>query len=239
MAFELPDYVAWNDRFLRDIVPLQLCRAVIEFLTENGVTEPPLRRGKTNRSEVANDSSYQDVEWLPSIKRWLPGGWADAHIADKAVKSDDSPVDFRPWHRRIQLIFPCRISTLGVFERLCMRRWRSNACNSLFLYLSRTYGSSWRDRFCRGGKRTLRDVSSTVDKRARPIHGNSTSETSSGGDKGFVDHNYGRRWLLWTTEVRFLERHEGVGSSSTINVVGMDPWFGTNILAVGRLGANH
>ena len=149
LAFELPDYVAWNDRFLRDIVPLQLCRAVVEFLTENGVTEAPLRRVKTNRSEVANDSSNQDVVWLPLIKRWLSGAWADAHIADKkAVKSDDSPVDFRPWYRRIQLIFPCRISTLGVFERSCMRRWQANACNSLFIYLSQTYGSSWRDSFC-------------------------------------------------------------------------------------------
>ena len=45
----------------------------------------------------------------------------------------------------------------------------------------------------------------------------------------------------WCGQLRldFLERHEGVGSSSTINVVGMDPWFGTDILALERLGANH
>lgn len=159
---------------------MQLCRAVIEFFTENDDAEPPRRRVKTHRSaDVSDDLITQDVEWMLLINRWLPGAWADANIADKAVKSDDSPVDFRPWHRRIQMVFPCQTSTLGVLERLVMRRWRSNALKSSFNYLSQTYGTRWRADFFRGGKRTLRDTSSSGGKRCRFPSG-ATSDTSWG-----------------------------------------------------------
>jgi hypothetical protein len=33
---------------------------------------------------------------------------------DNAVKTDNSPVDFRPWHRNIHLIFPCSTTHLEI-----------------------------------------------------------------------------------------------------------------------------
>lgn len=129
LCFDLPDYFQWEDRYLRDIIPLQLCRSVVDSLTEL-FSEPP--RSKTKLSalaELTEISSDQEVlVWLDSIQQRLPGSWADTDISDKAVKSDNSPVDFRPWHRRTQLVLPCHIRTLGVFERLGMKRWRRNVC---------------------------------------------------------------------------------------------------------------
>lgn len=143
-CFELPDYVTWSDRFLRDIIPLQMCRSVIDSVTKTTLTEPPKRKHKTGSSDdFGAMTSTKDVFWLSGVGRWLPGSWADADISDKAVKSDNAPVDFRPWHRRIQLIMPCTVDTISVWERLATRKWRSNVCRSLFRYLSETYGPRW------------------------------------------------------------------------------------------------
>ena len=108
LRFELPDYVSWNDRFLRNLVPLQMCRAVIDsVMIEDTPGEPLPRRQKVDHHESDHLlSSAQDVVWLTGIERWLPGSWADADISDKAVKSDNAPVDFKPWHCQIQLVLP-------------------------------------------------------------------------------------------------------------------------------------
>jgi hypothetical protein len=110
-CFELPEYVAWEDRFLRDLIPLQLCRSVIDSVTHATTLDPPRVKSRLNPSvEDMSLPSFQDVIWLPSVEKWLPGTWADATISDKAVKSDNAPVDFRPWHRRIQLISHVRLT---------------------------------------------------------------------------------------------------------------------------------
>ena len=99
----------------------------------------------------------------------MPGAWADSDIADKAVKSDNAPVDFKPWNRRIQLVLPCSTITIGFFERLATRRWRKNICRSLFSYMLFVYGDQWLRTVSKGGpKRHLADSSeASVRKRGR------------------------------------------------------------------------
>ena len=164
-CFELPGYVVWNDRYLKDIIPLQLFRSVVDCLTASSNSDPPRVKLRNDHFTTTGSNSSLDAVWLPAVKRWLPGSWADATISDKAVKSDDCPVDFRPWQRRIQLIFPCHTDTLGVLERWSMRAWRRNVCRSLFAYLASTYGPRWRTSFFRFGRK-------------RPVHG--ATDASSG-----------------------------------------------------------
>ena len=180
-CFELPGWVPWNDRFLEDIVPLQLFRAVMDSVTESTLLEPP--RSKPRKVEMVGDSHHHqvstDVIWLASVGRWLPGSWADVEISDKAVKSDNAPVDFKPWHRRIQLVLPCSIDSLGRMERFSSRIWRRNVCRSLFRYIRFTYGVSWRrDVFLGMSKRSLADHAEGAEKRCRF----SPSARSSGGE---------------------------------------------------------
>ena len=183
-CFELPAYFGWEYRFLRDIVPLQLRRSVIDSVTES-VQEPPRTRAKMviSDEDTSYFSSSRDVVWMEAIKRWLPGSWADAQITDKAVKSDDSPVAFRPWHRRIQLVFPRLTSTLSVFERLGMRRWRSNACHSLFAYISGEYGIDWQSDFYSGSKRKINDSLSPSKQCQTDMETTSTLCRGGGGSR--------------------------------------------------------
>ena len=184
-CFELPDYLGWEDRFIRDIVPLQLFRSVIDCITGVNVQGPPIRSlAPPMRPNEASDPT--DVVWLPGIARWLPGSWTDAVISDKAVKSDDAPIDFRPWNRRIQLLFPCSHNTIITLERFVARRWRFNICRSLFFFLRHRYGNNW-----------LRDLSSpTLSKRSLA---GSSSDTSR------------KRSRLSTTSIGRDEPDRGVG----------------------------
>ena len=111
-------------------------------------------------------SVSSDVTWLVRVGKWLPGSWSEADIADKAVKSDNATVDFRPWHRQIQLILPCSDATIGRMERLATRRWRHNVCRSFFAYIKATYGSHWRQTLMEGA--TVGDSSNVTRKRSRP-----------------------------------------------------------------------
>jgi hypothetical protein len=82
-----------------------MCRAVIDAVTKSPKTKQSKQKQKTG--VIIDDramSSTKDVVWLSKIGQWLPGTWADADVSEKAVKSGNAPVDFRPWHRRIQLI---------------------------------------------------------------------------------------------------------------------------------------
>ena len=105
VCFELPSFVPWDYRFLRDIVPIQLFRSVLDHVTDHILpsSPPPKRVLRSTPGHDVGMSPTSTDAWLPSIGRWLPGSWADAVIASKAVKSDNSPIDFKPWRRRIQL----------------------------------------------------------------------------------------------------------------------------------------
>ena len=143
LCFELPSYVMWEDRFLKCILPLQLFRSVIDCVTGHlEVTPAPLKRHTASQDEVV---SFPEIDacWLPSISKWLPGSWSLTEIASKAVKADNAPVDFTPWHRRIQLVLPCSDDTIAVLERFAARIWRRNVCQSLFIFLRREYGKDW------------------------------------------------------------------------------------------------
>ena len=95
------------------------------------------------RTEDASSLS-SDLTWLPSVQRWLPGSWADAPIADKAVKSDDAEVNVHSWHQRIMLLNPCTAATLAVLARFATRWWRRRLIHSFFAsYLRRRYGGAW------------------------------------------------------------------------------------------------
>ena len=181
-CFDLPDYLPWTDRYLTDIVALQMCRSVIDCVIGENDQEPPRQKakveGKTDDSFI---SSAQDVVWLPLINRWLPGSWADADIADKAVKSDNAPVDFKPWQRRIQLVLPCPTTNLGFIERIAMRKWRSNICRSLFRYLKATYGDRWQVEALSPIKRKLSNLPQSHKKRRRLSSDDTDLKCSGGG----------------------------------------------------------
>jgi hypothetical protein len=142
-CFDLPDFIEWDSRYITSIVPLQLFRSVIDFVLDSIMVNNcrPEKCRKLNQGFAR----IPDVDgiWLPSIKAWLPGSWAEIDIADKAVKADDAQVDTRPWHQRISLILPCKSRSLFVLERLAMRRWRRGVTLSFFEYLKREYGSNW------------------------------------------------------------------------------------------------
>lgn len=142
-CFDLPEFIEWDRRFLTEIVPLQLHRAVMDFVLEKLVCGDP--RPVKCRKLIADSVSDSPVDgvWLTGLKSWLPGSWVDVAIADKAVKSDDALVDTRPWNKRISLVLPCKASTIGVLERFAMRRWRWSLITSFFEYLAREHGPMW------------------------------------------------------------------------------------------------
>jgi hypothetical protein len=149
---------------------VQICRTVIDCVVGKNDQEPPRRKAKFEVKEMVSfASSAQVVVWLLLINRWLPGSWVvDAEIPDKAVKSGNAPVDFKPWQRQIQLVFPCPTTNLGVIERLAMRKWRSKICRSLFRsYLNVMYGDRWQSVALSPTKRKLADLAQSHKKRRR------------------------------------------------------------------------
>ena len=147
LAFDLPDFVAWESRFLMEIVPLQLLRAVMDVVLEQltpSLSNAGKRRKLVDTSIVNPSATRVDRHWLPALNRWLPGSWAEAPIADKAVKADGADINFVPWHERIQLVIPwCQTRQLRTMERACMRRWQGQLTRSLTTYLAATYGKDW------------------------------------------------------------------------------------------------
>ena len=146
VCFDLPSFVGWDSRFLRDIVPIQLFRSVLDHVTDVMHESSPSPKRIASCASVAPiaDCGVSTDVWLPHIGRWLPGSWSEAVIASKAVKSDNAPIDYKPWRRRIQLVFPCSDDTILVLERFATRLWRRNVCRSFFAYIRHTYGDSWR-----------------------------------------------------------------------------------------------
>ena len=142
-CFDLPDLVAWEARFPSDIVPLQLHRAVIDFVLDGfgkEIARPTKSRKLIDDSTI--DSPVNGI-WLAPLNAWLLGSWVEVAIADKAVKSNDAEVDTRPWRKRISLVLPCRLYTLATIERFAMRCWRRSVITSFFSYLRHEYGPDW------------------------------------------------------------------------------------------------
>ena len=158
LAFELPDFVGWESKFLTEIVPLQMLRSVMDAvlgqLTPGALKETQSPVGKRRKLEVAaidptttvlpGVPAAADRHWLPTLNRWLSGSWTDAPIADKAVKANGAVINVITWHNRIQLVLPwCRDRQLRTMERACMRRWRRQVTLSFTAFLSTTYGANW------------------------------------------------------------------------------------------------
>ena len=146
-AFELPDYVEWNDEFATDIVPLQIPRAVIDTVVLTHLPMEPdhstLLVSSPPISLAAETTLDDDSCWLPSLQRFLPGSWTNTPIADRAVKADGASVDFFPWHQRVRLVLPCPEHVLEIIERFGMRLWRRNIVRSFVAYLYSAYGPDW------------------------------------------------------------------------------------------------
>ncbi|KAI2510143.1 hypothetical protein MHU86_4310 [Fragilaria crotonensis] len=144
-AFELPDYLAWDEDFSTNLVPLQILRGVMDSVLETQTPPVQPRGGQRpcQRSDVIPDITVLDQEWIPTLQRWLSGTWASVPISNKAVKSDDAQVNVFPWHQRISLLFPCNRVTFDRLTNLAMRRWRFNVIRSFFSYLGAEYGKNW------------------------------------------------------------------------------------------------
>ena len=151
-AFELPEFVEWNDGLAVEALPLQLLRSVMEHvLPQVEVTEgrePPGKRQKLvpppRDVKSLSESNAVDMHWLPLLSRWLPGVWTDTEIASRAVKSDNACIDFLPWNRRILLVLPwVTPKTIKIMEKLSYHRWCRALCASLRAYLRSTYGPGW------------------------------------------------------------------------------------------------
>ncbi|KAI2505418.1 hypothetical protein MHU86_9031 [Fragilaria crotonensis] len=145
LAFELPDFVTWDIKFVTEIVPLQMMRAVmdeiISQLTPPGEASKRLKISHTPASSICSEA---DRHWIPALRKWLPGSWSEFPISEQAVKSDDATVNVSPWHSRIQLVLPwCRTRLIRLFEDLGLRRWKRNITRSFRDYLSTTYGDQW------------------------------------------------------------------------------------------------
>lgn len=178
LAFELPDFVRWDKRFLTEIVPLQMMRAVMdEIVAQLTPAERPEKRIKVSHSPLESSPvTDADRHWLPTLEKWLPGSWADLPISDRAVKSDDATINFLPWHSRIQMVLPwCRYRLITFFEQLGLRRWKRNITRSLRTYMSETYGAQWLTKLikvrqgARSGKRDLELTSAVIVKRRKTL----------------------------------------------------------------------
>ena len=185
LCFDLPPFVPWDFRYLRDIVPIQLFRSVLDHVTER--MDPQSSTPKRILSSAVLDEAsdrlpFSNDTWLSSIGRWLPGSWSDAVIASKAVKSDDAPIDYKPWRRRIQLVFPCPDTTISVLERFATHRWRRNVCRSFFDYIRYMYGDFWTKigNFCK--RPVVSDPLSLSSKRRKRF----SRDESSGSTRGVV-----------------------------------------------------
>ena len=183
LCFELPSYLSWEDRFLKCILPLQLFRSVIDFvINQSDVNRVSTKRVSTIiEDEVVSPPTAIDACWIPSISKWLPGSWSLAEIASEAVKSDDAPVDFTPWHRRIQLVLPCSDDNIAVLERFSTRRWRRNVCHSLFRFLRHAYGDSCYDASLNGGGSDTSGLFQPLAKRSKSSNASMASLTERGG----------------------------------------------------------
>ena len=136
---------------------------------------------------TSDDLAVSTDVWLPHIGRWLPGTWSEAVIASKAVKSDNAPIDYKPWRRRIQLVFPCSDGALSVLERLATRRWRRKVCRSFFDYIRHIYGDSWRDLAFPSTKRpAVSDSRPNISKRRKRFSYDNESARSLRGVDGEV-----------------------------------------------------
>ena len=64
-CFELPGYLAWNDRFLRDILPLQMFRSILDSVTDSTSPEPPRTKPKVGEiKDITSPFVSEDVIWL-------------------------------------------------------------------------------------------------------------------------------------------------------------------------------
>jgi hypothetical protein len=148
-AFDLPPFVLWEEGFGRRIVPVQLLRVIADQTlaslsvgTDGDREMQLLTCRKTALTSIAA-SVPGDRVYLEGIQKWLPGNWADGHIADRAVKADNARIDFSPWHRRISLVLPCSDLSIERCEKFNLRCWRRALFKSFVAYLIDTYGANW------------------------------------------------------------------------------------------------
>jgi hypothetical protein len=150
-AYDLPPYVHWEGSFRTTLVPLHLLRTLMDHAlssvedTSVDSTDVMPQDGPCHLMLV-NSVTPPDEVFLASIQKWLPGSWADAPIASKAVKADNARIDFSPWNRRITLVLPCSSLDIERIEEFAMRIWRRRLVASFRQYLVGRYGPNWQQR---------------------------------------------------------------------------------------------
>ena len=183
-AYDLPSFVSWEARFVKDILPLQVFRVVAEAAWNAislKVLDEDMSCTKKSRGthEEGDHTATIDAFWVQSIGKWLPGTWADAPIADRAVKSDDAIVDFSPWWNRIRLVLPCPLKNLVSFEELGMHYWRRSLRHSFVRYLTGRYGHNWLEESTR--RREVGDLAEPSAMRRRRVVSLNETHTKEGG----------------------------------------------------------
>jgi hypothetical protein len=139
--------VPWESVKDLNIVPLHMFRVVLEAAMSTFRPEVQEREGGRHKGAEQTSAMVPplplDASWLPQLKFWLPGSWTNIQISDKAVKSDNAVVDFRPWNQRIMLVLPCLPATIISFEDFALRVWKRRLTASFLHYLTLQYGVHW------------------------------------------------------------------------------------------------
>jgi hypothetical protein len=98
-AFDLPSWLDWDDSMATTALPLKMCHALLDsMLSTNSNSEAPVQRITPKRRAPP---SKELSAWLPRCCTTQNPTWALARslmnqstISAKAVKSDDTAVDF-------------------------------------------------------------------------------------------------------------------------------------------------
>ena len=204
-----------------------------------------MSRTKKSRGthEEGDHTATIDAFWIQSIGKWLPGTWAEAPIADRAVKSDDAIVDFSPWWNRIRMVLPCPLKNLVSFEELGMHFWRRSLRQSFVRYLTGRYGHNWLEECTRRSE--VGDLAEPSAKRRRRVVSlnephtkegvRKTEKTKDGEEDGEAETG---RETLSPAEVWELRQDLEKGRAILSQVlrskflVGVDLWFVPLFLAM-------
>jgi hypothetical protein len=138
-AFDLPSWCNWNSSVR---IPVKVCLEVLQGSLSKHAPELPDAGTKSVKQAPLVAPKHS---WLPSLKCFLPGSWADpALISAKAAKADNAKVPVSMWNDRITLIFPeWTIEKLDGLRRLILRRQHRKLFCEFVAHMHRRYGNEW------------------------------------------------------------------------------------------------
>ena len=138
-AFDLPTWCEWNPSIG---IPVKICLEVVQgFLAKHAPELPDPGAHSVKRAPI----SAPKHSWLPSLKCFLPGSWADpALISAKAAKADNAKVPVSMWNDRITLIFPeWTPHKLDRLRNIILRRQHRKLYLQFATHMRHRYGNEW------------------------------------------------------------------------------------------------